>query len=154
MWKYTRIATALILTGLLAACAAQPTPSITPDGKLPPCPSSPNCLSSQAEDARHACPPIPAKGARTDVMRRLKLAISSMPGCEITKVDETSIHAVFTSSFFGFKDDVLCIIDEEEHVIHIRSASRIGYWDFGANRKRVKALRERFLNQPEEMATP
>jgi hypothetical protein len=31
-------------------------------------------------------------------------------------------------------------------VIHVRSASRKGYWDFGVNRRRVEAIREAFGN--------
>ncbi|MDX1632448.1 MAG: DUF1499 domain-containing protein, partial [Thermoanaerobaculia bacterium] len=30
----------------------------------------------------------------------------------------------------------------EESVLHVRSASRLGYQDFGVNRRRVERLRE------------
>ncbi len=48
------------------------------------------------------------------------------------------IDAVFT--VFLFKDDVALAIEphEEGAALHIRSASRVGYRDFGVNRRRVK----------------
>ena len=33
---------------------------------------------------------------------------------------------------------------ESEALIHVRSASRLGHWDFGLNRKRVEEIRFRF----------
>ncbi|MGD9241474.1 MAG: DUF1499 domain-containing protein, partial [Desulfobacterales bacterium] len=35
----------------------------------------------------------------------------------------------------------------EETIIHVRSASRTGYYDFGANRRRVERLRSAFENR-------
>ena len=43
----------------------------------------------------------------------------------------------------GFVDDVEFLFPKEK-IIHVRSASRIGYSDFGANRRRVEHLRELF----------
>ena len=34
-------------------------------------------------------------------------------------------------------------------VIHVRSASRTGYWDLGANRRRVETIREAIGNVTE-----
>ena len=44
-------------------------------------------------------------------------------------------------SRLGFIDDLECWLFEDEGVIHVRSASRVGYYDFGVNRRRVEALR-------------
>lgn len=55
------------------------------------------------------------------------------------------VHAVFTSPLLGFKDDMEFLIQpstrKDGGVVHIRSASRVGYWDFGANRRRYEAFR-------------
>ena len=40
-----------------------------------------------------------------------------------------------------FTDDLEFLLDRERGVIDVRSASRVGYSDLGANRKRVEALR-------------
>jgi uncharacterized protein (DUF1499 family) len=41
-------------------------------------------------------------------------------------------------------DDLEFRLIPEEHIIDVRSASRVGYWDLGANRRRVERIRERF----------
>jgi uncharacterized protein (DUF1499 family) len=43
-----------------------------------------------------------------------------------------------------FVDDVEFLLVPAERVIHVRSASRVGYSDLGTNRKRVEALRAKF----------
>jgi uncharacterized protein (DUF1499 family) len=57
------------------------------------------------------------------------------------------IAATFTSKVFKFVDDFEIRIDAEEHQLHIRSASRIGYSDLGVNRRRVEQFRELFAAQ-------
>lgn len=56
------------------------------------------------------------------------------------------MHAEFTSALFGFVDDVEFLIDDTAKVIHVRSASQVGYYDLGVNRQRVNNLRSRFEN--------
>jgi len=41
-------------------------------------------------------------------------------------------------------DDVEFWLDPVGGVIHVRSASRVGQSDFGANRARIEALRAKF----------
>ena len=53
-------------------------------------------------------------------------------------------HVEFTSRWLRFIDDVEFYFVESEPLIHLRSASRLGYSDFGANRKRVEKIRTRF----------
>ncbi|MBW2641103.1 MAG: DUF1499 domain-containing protein, partial [Deltaproteobacteria bacterium] len=40
-----------------------------------------------------------------------------------------------------FIDDLELYFNSSNGIISIRSASRVGYWDFGANRRRVELLR-------------
>ncbi len=66
---------------------------------------------------------------------------------KILAAQENYIRAEFTSALFRFVDDVEFYFPEEqasETVIHIRSASRVGYYDFGANRKRIERIRDKF----------
>ena len=51
--------------------------------------------------------------------------------------------ATYHSGVFGFVDDLEVRIDEATKQIHIRSASRVGYSDMGANMKRVRSLVKR-----------
>ncbi len=112
------------------------------NGSLLPCPSTPNCVSSQAEDEKHRVPPIPIPTDKAvDIRKIIVNALNSMKGVEIFENGENQIHAVFKSKIFRFKDDVDFLIDKENGCLHIRSASRIGYSDFGVNRERVEKLR-------------
>ena len=73
---------------------------------------------------------------------RLKAVLEEWPRTEIVTATEDYLHAVCRTPR-GFADDVEFRLHPEEGVIHVRSASRVGIGDFGVNRKRVEALRER-----------
>src|SRR5512147_125292 len=113
----------------------------TPPAALAPCPSSPNCVSSQAADADHRVDPIAYRGDAVAAMRRLRAVIAAMPRANIVSADDHALRAEFTSRLFRFVDDVDCIVDPAASVIQIRSASRVGSSDLGVNRKRVEAIR-------------
>lgn len=59
------------------------------------------------------------------------------------------IEAVISSAVFGFKDDVVIRsrVGEQGVIVDLRSASRLGLSDLGANAKRIRAFIEVF-NQP------
>ncbi len=111
--------------------------------RLAPCPNSPNCVSSQAGGGYHAIPPITYSGSREDVLETLKALIQKMKRSRIITVSPDYLRAEFRS-FLGFVDDVEFSIDQEHHLIHMRSASRLGYWDLGVNRRRLEAIRAQF----------
>jgi uncharacterized protein (DUF1499 family) len=79
--------------------------------------------------------------AKTQLLKILR----SFKRIRIIATNECYIHAEFTSLIFKFVDDVEIYFDAKESLIHLKSASRIGYSDFGANRKRVEAIRKKFL---------
>ncbi|WP_420597789.1 DUF1499 domain-containing protein [Neptuniibacter sp.] len=65
----------------------------------------------------------------------------------VTETEGNYIRVKFVSLIFRFVDDVEFLILEKgpnEVLIHVRSASRLGYSDFGVNRKRVEKIRSRF----------
>jgi len=109
--------------------------------QLPPCPSSPNCVSSQATDADHAIAPFKIVGNIEEAWTALKKALISQSRTVITDETGNALHAQATSLVFRFVDDIDAILDTDARLIHIRSASRTGYGDFGVNRKRVEMLR-------------
>ena len=108
---------------------------------LPPCPNSPNCVSSQAADKAHFIAPFKIIGQINAPSVALKNALLSQERVIITEETENTLHAEATSLIFRFVDDVDVILDSEARLFHIRSASRMGYGDFGVNRKRVENLR-------------
>jgi uncharacterized protein (DUF1499 family) len=77
-------------------------------------------------------------------MERLIGVIQGIKRCRIITMDDHYIHAEFTSAFFRFVDDVEFYFDSEAKIIHMRSASRIGYSDFGVNRERLEKVRSLF----------
>jgi uncharacterized protein (DUF1499 family) len=110
---------------------------------LAPCPSSPNCVSTQAKGGYHAIPPIPFSGSREGILEQLKAVLQKMKRSRIVSVSQDYLHAEFRT-FLGFVDDVEFYINQEQQLIHMRSASRMGYWDLGVNRRRLEAIRVEF----------
>ncbi len=129
---------------ILGCSACQPPNLGITDGKLAPCPDSPNCVSSQSSDKRHFIEPVRYEGTEQMAMERLTGVIRGMKRSRIITMEDHYIHAEFTSAFFRFVDDVEFYFDTEAKIIHMRSASRIGYSDFGVNRKRLEKLRSLF----------
>jgi len=137
----------LFIMMMLGCSAYRPlNPGIT-DGKLSPCPDSPNCVSSQSSDKGHFIEPVRYEGTEQKAMERLIDVIQGMKRCRIIKMEDHYIHAEFTSAVFRFMDDVEFYFDSGAKIIHMRSASRIGYSDFGVNRQRMEEVRLLFNNR-------
>jgi len=100
--------------------------------------------SLEPAGARHV-EPFPYRGTQAEARARLVAAIHSMPRAKLVVAEDTFLHVEFKSALFSFVDDVEFLFDDEHKVIHVRSASRVGYYDFGVNRKRVEELRKRFM---------
>lgn len=108
------------------------------------CPSSPNCVSSLAEDADHRVEALKFEGSSKDALDKIENIINGMKRASVELKTDNKIHAVFTSLLFKFKDDVYFEVDEDKKIINIKSASRVGYSDFGVNKKRVEEIRSLF----------
>jgi uncharacterized protein (DUF1499 family) len=118
------------------------------NGKLQKCPDTPNCVSSeQAEDTGHYIPPISMSDHSPDQALNILKNIILELGGEIQREDGTYLSAAFSSSLFGFTDDLELRLDPKNNVIQIRSSSRVGYGDLGANRKRVELIRKLFVER-------
>jgi uncharacterized protein (DUF1499 family) len=131
---------------ILARMAKAPASLGVDEGKLRPCPESPNCVSSQAEDSSHRIEPIGFDGSPEEARDRLLAVLAGMPRCAVIRDEGGYIHAEVRSRLFGFVDDLEFYIDSRAGVIQVRSASRAGYWDMGVNRKRVQSIRLRYTS--------
>ena len=109
--------------------------------RLAPCPSSPNCVSTEAQDETHAIVPFRYQKARVEAKEALKAIIRSLPRTKLVEEDESYLHYEFTSLLLRFVDDVEFLFDDESKTIHFRSASRTGYGDLGVNRTRMEQVR-------------
>ena len=104
-------------------------------------PTSPNCVSTQAQDEGHAIAPISYRKPRAEAKEALKEVIRSLPRMRLVEEDETYLHYEATSLLLRFVDDVEFLLDDQAKIIHFRSASRTGYGDLGVNRKRMEQVR-------------
>ena len=113
-------------------------------GRLSPCPDSPNCVSSQSADPSSYIRPLEYTSDPAKARRDLLSVLREQPRGRVVKADEGYIYVKFTSRIFRFVDDVEFCFDPESKLIYVRSASRVGYFDFGVNRNRVEDIRDRF----------
>ncbi|MBU6435537.1 MAG: DUF1499 domain-containing protein [Nitrospirae bacterium] len=110
--------------------------------QLGPCPSSPNCVSTQAKNGEQAIAPFRYQTTRAEAKEALKAIIRSLPSTKLVEEDETYLHYEFTSFLLRFVDDVEFLFEDETKTIHFRSASRTGYGDLGVNRRRMEGIRK------------
>jgi len=128
---------------LIASCTGKPPESQLVDGRLRPCPARPNCVSSEEEKTAAQIAPLAFQGSPDAAWQCLKETIRAAGG-EISQEQEQYLRATFTSRVFRFVDDVEFRMVVADNLIHVRSASRLGYSDLGVNRKRVEKLRAVF----------
>ena len=110
-------------------------------GYLDPCPSSNNCVVSLNADVKHAIAPITYHVDRDRAREILLKVLTVVPRTEVLEQTDNYIHAISKSRIFKFIDDVEFYLPENESVIHIRSASRVGESDLGVNRRRMEQIR-------------
>lgn len=120
------------------------------ESKLSRCPDTPNCISSEyPEQQAHYISPIKIALDRKINISPLSVLedIVQEIGGIVEDQNGNYLAATFTSSIFRFVDDVEIRIDKENNVIHLRSASRVGRSDMGANLKRLKLLKKIYKNK-------
>jgi uncharacterized protein (DUF1499 family) len=109
-----------------------------------PCPSTPNCVSSLDKDPRHFVAPLRYSGSVREAQQKLLWVLNSMRRVRIVTVKADYIHAESISPIMRFVDDMEFFFSKHHRMIHIKSASRVGYSDLGVNRRRVEKIRRRF----------
>jgi len=139
----------IVMSAVACAGHAQDAPGGTPKG-LAPCPDSPNCVSTQSKDSSHAMPPLPYLNSGKDSMDRLVSVVRQMKRATIVSATPSYLHVEFRSALFRFVDDVEFLMEDSARLIHFRSASRTGYYDFGVNRKRMKEISDRYLRSADK----
>ncbi|MEM8638845.1 MAG: DUF1499 domain-containing protein [Cyanobacteria bacterium P01_G01_bin.54] len=106
------------------------------DGKLAPCPGTPNCVCSQSDRPDEKIEPLPMVA-----IADLRKIIEAMERTTIIEATDTYLYAEFQSKLMGYVDDVEFYLDSAANVVQVRSASRLGKSDLGVNRQRVEAIR-------------
>lgn len=114
------------------------------NGLLNPCPDLYNCVCSQyTSHKRHYLTPWKYKGSPDETIPIISKVLTEESQIEIIKRTDNYIHAEVTVPVFGFIDDLEFLISEEKRVLHFRSASRLGTWDFGLNKFRLQKLKKK-----------
>lgn len=146
----------LILLPLLALAGCYPGPGAvaTPGEMLRPCPSRPNCVSTEAADRRHAMEAISFRGTTEDAQRHARQALLAEPRTRVTLEAPGYLRAESRSRLFRFVDDVEVVVDGPARVVRFRSASRVGRSDLGVNRARMERFTRRFRALDDPSAPP
>ena len=111
------------------------------DGRLAPCPSTPNCVCSADPSAPAHVEPWRPRENPVVALAAIRDWMATQPGLRVVTSRERYLHVVATTPLLRFQDDVELAVDPTGERIDIRSASRLGYGDLGANRRRVARLR-------------
>lgn len=100
---------------------------------LPECPGSPNCIRTQK---------VFDTGMERVFEYLSQIFEEDAHEYNVEDPKRIEIHAVYRIPVFGFKDDVNVILEEKdsETVVYIRSASRVGEYDLGVNKRRVHRI--------------
>jgi uncharacterized protein (DUF1499 family) len=145
MWAITLVSVLIVLCAIMLGCAGKRPSSVgLTDDRLFPCPKSPNCVSSMAEDKAHHIEPFTYSSEKQKALEALLQVISDQARATIIEQSDHYLHVEFKSKYFRFVDDVEFYFPNIEPIIHIRSASRVGRSDLGVNRNRMNHVREQY----------
>ena len=136
----------LMLVGLVVARLRAPSAGEirlgVREGRLTPCPGTPNCVSTMAGDEAHRVEPIPYEGPQEQALESARRALATLSRTRLIEEGASYLRAESRSRIFRFVDDVEVYLPPGEGIIHFRSASRVGQGDLGANRRRYERFRE------------
>ncbi|MDI6747693.1 MAG: DUF1499 domain-containing protein [Rhodocyclaceae bacterium] len=148
MNRFALTAAILIATMPLLSCAGKRPADIgVAAGTFKACPSSPNCVSSDAPDSAHQVAPLLLAAAPATGWPAVRAVVAGLPRTQIVTETADYLHAECRSAVLGFVDDLELHLRPDAGIIAVRSASRLGRSDFGVNRDRVEDLRARLAKQ-------
>lgn len=116
------------------------------NGQLEECPTTPNCVNSQTKDEKHFIEPILIEAKPPEARNYILKVLRELKQSKIIVVADDYIRAEFISKIFRFVDDVEFYFPDTKSkklLIHVRSSSRVGYSDLGANRRRIEQIRNK-----------
>ena len=109
--------------------------------QLSPCTFFPTCVCSRGYALpRHRGEPFVVSGDPGVGFGRLKALLAGLPHAVILTATDDYLYAACRNRL-GFVDDLHCRLCSTGRMIHVRSASRLALWDFGANQRQVETLR-------------
>lgn len=131
----------LSLTLITLTACSQGVTTMT-DRTSQPCGDKPNCVSTQDTREKHQLAPFTLTDNTT--LDAIEAVALQLPGAKTAVKEQGYLRIECTSKIMRFVDDLELRV--EGNTLLVRSESRVGYSDFGVNRKRADMLRE-LLNE-------
>lgn len=103
--------------------------------------------------------PLKLPGSPDDVYKRVEIIAGEFPGWEVTYRDPVrhTVEGIATSTLFQFKDDFVIQVqpsaDNSSSLVEMRSKSRDGKGDLGANYNRIESFFKALQGPPRGVAT-
>jgi uncharacterized protein (DUF1499 family) len=112
-----------------------------------PVPESPNCVMStlDVQDEKYVKPLVIPESEQDAAIEFMKDLMVKEFGAKVLYENSKYLHVTVQTRLMRYVDDVEFIWDEDRKVMQVRSCSRLGYSDMGANRARVERIREMLL---------
>ena len=111
---------------------------------LKDCPTTPNCVSSKEFRKSRYVEPILFTGSVHRAQQRILEILASLKRTRIVEVADEYIRAESVSAIMRYADDIEFVVNERLKLVHVRSASRKGHFDWGVNRRRIEKIRTLF----------
>jgi len=115
--------------------------NVNGSSQLGDCPNTPNCQGSESTRSDQLTDRFEISQSADQAIKTLANIISTYHGYAIVEQTDRYLHATFETRFMGFVDDVEFLLSDDRQSIQVRSASRLGKSDLGANAKRINRLR-------------
>lgn len=132
---------ALLSIAMLGLTACSQGVQTMTDRTASPCGDKPNCVSTQDQREKHQLSPFTlTANANLDSIEQAALKLS---GTKTAVKEGDYLRIECTSKIMRFVDDLELKIEGDK--LLVRSESRVGYSDFGVNRKRAEQLRAQLI---------
>ncbi|TMX72930.1 DUF1499 domain-containing protein [Vibrio rotiferianus] len=133
---------ALLSITLLGLTACSQGVTTMTDRSQSPCGDKPNCVSTQDTREEYNLTPFTlTESTNIDAIEQVAL---ELPGAKTAVKEGNYLRIECTSKIMRFVDDLELKIEDNQLIV--RSESRVGYSDFGVNRKRAEQLRALLAN--------
>ena len=133
---------ALLSITLLGLTACSLGVTTMTDRSQSPCGDKPNCVSTQ--DTRKEYNLTPFNLTESTNIDSIEQVALELPGAKTAVKEDNYLRIECTSKIMRFVDDLELKIEGDQLIV--RSESRVGYSDFGVNRKRAEQLRSLLAN--------
>lgn len=116
--------------------------------RIKKCPSSPNCVCTLAEETgRKKMDALTYRAEMSEAKNALKEMVAGIGNTRLIEEGDAYLHFTFKTKLGGFIDDVEFEFNNDKKEITFRSASRVGWSDMGANKRRMKKISKMWAKQ-------